>query len=448
MHRNHHSTAEMPSAEVSLRMLIISIVIVGTAFFMAKHDAFFSLYEIDLRGSRTTLGEAAAASGDLVASGSVLRQIGFTLLGATGFWYFIMPANRRFTPWNIMALLLLMSLAWCAASAAWSSAPMLTVKRVAALVLTFIGAIGISRRLSAKQLTQLALFVSLIFVITGLIAELALGQFTPWADDYRFAGTVHPTHPGPISACLALAAGSFLLNGHRSKALFVAIALGCITLLLTRTRASVFGFMAGVGTIWMLQAHPRQRVTALVTSGWAVVTALLFFSIFGLNEETVDVAALGRSESLASLSGRIPLWTQLMNYVHSQPLQGYGYSAFWTPDRIADIARSINWVAPSAHSAYLSVVLYIGLAGAAMVFPAILIGTYRLYRKQVLAPDPGTAFLLGLTVFGMVQGLFASNFSSPDFVTFIAMCGMAQVAFYATSTDNLPDTIIQYPRHN
>lgn len=416
--------------QVPLGMLVFTILVVAIGFFLAKHDIFYSL--IELSSVNESIDDAANRAGDLVAKGSLVRPIGLGMLAVFGFWMFILPGGRRFDLGNVTALMLTLSFSWCVASVVWSSDPVLTFKRVVALGFIVIAALGISRRLSPVQIAMLALGVSLIFTLIGILAEMALGQFNPFANEYRFAGTLHPTHQGQISACLALSAFSLLMHKspYRNLILMAAI-LGCTMLLLTRTRASVIGLIAGVSAVWLLQSTSRVRLTALVTTGWIATLALLYVSVFGINEQAVDIAALGRTESIASLSGRIPLWIKLTSYIEAQPLQGYGYSAFWNPDRIAEIARSINWTAPSAHSAYFSIVLYLGFTGLAMLLPAILLGAYRLYQKYTDNHDAGVAFMFGLIAFGFGQSIFASNFAEPEFVTFLALCGLAHVAFFA-----------------
>ena len=39
-----------------------------------------------------------------------------------------------------------------------------------------------------------------------------------------------------------------------------------------------------------------------------------------------------------SLTGRMPIWTELMRYVDRRPLTGYGYESFWTAENIEDLS--------------------------------------------------------------------------------------------------------------
>ena len=76
---------------------------------------------------------------------------------------------------------------------------------------------------------------------------------------------------------------------------------------------------------------------------------------------------LGRADSdVASLTGRTDLWAVLWDYAMQRPVTGFGYGTFWTLDRISDVAGRIHWIPWQAHSAYLEVLLGLGLVGCVL----------------------------------------------------------------------------------
>jgi O-antigen ligase len=68
--------------------------------------------------------------------------------------------------------------------------------------------------------------------------------------------------------------------------------------------------------------------------------------------------------SLTELSGRVDLWKSLMFYVGRRPWSGYGFGAFWSPERIEDVSTQLKWVIQQSHSGYIDELLALGIPGA------------------------------------------------------------------------------------
>jgi len=267
----------------------------------------------------------------------------------------------------------------------------------------------------------------------GIAAEAALGTFRPFSADYRFGGTVHPNAQGVYCAALCLAAATHVGRSRRQTALALSVfALSAVLLLMTRSRTPCAALAVALTTVVLMRSSPRQRLLAAVGGTWAVVTAAMVCSLCSTARERqlTSLALLGRTEQAASLSGRIPLWTELLHYVGERPLWGYGYDSFWTPEHIADVSEAAQWATCSAHSAYLEVVLSAGLIGSAILFSAVGLGLCRLGARYLATKQGGCEFLFGLLVFRSVTGVLESGFLQPAFVPFIAGCGLLHVVFH------------------
>ena len=189
----------------------LAIAVVGLGFFLTEQNLNRSLQE-EFTFSAETLEQA-------VAGGNSLRRMAFSAIAMLGVLFLLRNAGPRLSARDPLALLVLAVLAICLASLLWSSDPALTVRRLVVLGFCFLGALGIARQLSARQLCAAVLIVPTAYVAIGILAELKLGTFRPWAAGYRFSGTVHPNTQAGYCGLLCLAAVAMAGDAKRGKAL-------------------------------------------------------------------------------------------------------------------------------------------------------------------------------------------------------------------------------------
>jgi O-antigen ligase len=151
-------------------------------------------------------------------------------------------------------------------------------------------------------------------------------------------------------------------------------------------------------------------------------------------EPLVKAALLGRQEESMSLTGRIPLWTDLAPYLNGHLLQGYGYDTFWTADHIDSVSAGLDWGIREAHSSYLDAILNVGLVGALLVLIAVGVTLMRAVRQYRLAGDPASGLCFSLLVFGSISALTESGMITPSFVTFVMSCFAIHVALCPENT--------------
>src|SRR5207249_1676684 len=126
-----------------------------------------------------------------------------------------------------------------AISFVWTSDPGMCLRRLLTLLCCVIAAAGVARALSLREISWLILSVFGGLAMIGLLAEMLLGTFRPWAGDYRFAGTVHPNTQGPSLAALCLAAFTLARDSNRSRVwLWATFVIGVMLLLLTKSRST------------------------------------------------------------------------------------------------------------------------------------------------------------------------------------------------------------------
>ncbi len=426
------NTAMTNVREPGSTLLSVAIVVFGVAFFFVEHD---------LRRSQLEAASFSAEEMELaVAAGSWQRPFGFSLIAGLGVFLLLGKEGNALCFDDPLAALVLLAAAWCVASVFWSPYPALTAKRIAVLMFCCLGALGMCRRFTSRELCVFAAFTLTAYCLLGIATEMAVGTFRPWASDYRFTGTVHPNTQGTYCAALALAAAALMTDtaSRRRVSWACLFAAAVVLLLMTKSRAAVVGATVALPVVLLPKMSARMRLLGGVGGAWAVSTLLLLGTIAGASSvgKMGEVVLMGRTENVGSLGGRIPLWSEVLGFIGNRPLLGYGYDSFWSPEHIASVSSACDWAICSAHSVYLETTLSVGLIGAVLLFAAAVAGGGRLGKRYLGEGNGGDGFFVGLFVFGAVGGCLESGFIQPMFVPVVAACGLAHAAFCRFASKN------------
>ncbi len=276
MHDFALNSASTTTSKTAWR-LWLTILVLGSVFFFVDHDLGISRYP---------QFAPWANSDEIIASGgNAVKGAALSLIGLLGLYFLMDKDGRKLHLRGITPALMLFFVAWAAISITWSIDPPLTARRVAVLCFYFIGALGIARQLSDRDLALAALVITTVYLAVGVAAELALGTFRPWAADYRFSGTLHPNYQGLHLMILCLAA--FLLaqvnpGACRRKWLIVLFALGFVFLLLTKSRTSLAGFLLAMSVLWFLQTTRFKRIMSVVGVSFVFLCGAVDLLAFGL----------------------------------------------------------------------------------------------------------------------------------------------------------------------
>lgn len=339
--------------------------------------------------------------------------VGFLLLGGAGALLFVTAPMHR-VKWNYGLLLLCgVYVAWCCVSLLWSIDQMQSFRKLVIFGLTLAAALGAATRFELEDLVWVLLLSLTIIVGVGVLAEAANGTLRPWRSNYRFCGTVHPNDQGVQCALLALAAAFAELRGTKRRwwlrALLV-LAMGGLWFTKSRTTLASFVVASAIGLI--MRSRGMQR--------WVVLSSCLTLACLGgiaysfvsvsVVDETANVAVMGRRKDINSLTGRLPLWEELLKAAHRRPWLGYGYGGFWNAENTLKYSEIFAWHIPHGHNAYLDMVLSIGVVGLGLYllwfFAAIAAGAARYERTG----DSGMLFALCLCAFSAVHGVSESKF--------------------------------------
>jgi O-antigen ligase len=329
----------------------------------------------------------------------------------------------------------------------WSDDPALTFRHCTVLLFCGLGILGISRQVTLRDLCLIALCGLSAFVFYSIGLEISQGTFRPFSPDYRFAGTLHPNAQAPNCAIMALSAAFLARHAKRGRLLLWTLCLiGVAMLLLTKSRTVCGAVLVSVLIYKALGQPLGKKTLATVIMLWAVSTVALASTVVDWNfeDQAVNVALIGRQDEAESLSGRIPLWTELLPYISEHPIVGHGYMTFWTPQRVSTFTHNLQWTVPDGHCAYLDMLLELGLVGISICALTIIVSFAELRRRIFAGGDFGYAFFFIILACRVLNGFLESAFAVPTtFVAFIVACGLSHLALgempnHILETDEVP----------
>jgi exopolysaccharide production protein ExoQ len=311
--------------------------VVGIVFFLTEHNVNISLAEAYTQSADEM--ELTAAGGNL------LRRV--ALPGLAGLGLFLVAVARQPLHLNRwLAVPLVAYLLVAGSSCLWAVDPGLSLRRVIVLACAVVGAAGIASRFSMRELCQLALLVFGVLILVGVLAELRLGTFRPWAAAYRFAGSVHPNTQGAYCTVMALAALGVAGSGSKWRGpLWGLAAASVLLILLTKSRTSSVASLLAIGSVLAVQTTLRWNLAAALALAWAASGAAWLLMACGYDPliEFREGLLLGRSEDADTLSGRAFIWPLVGHYIRLRPWLGYGYESFWNPPNIDLISDELGW---------------------------------------------------------------------------------------------------------
>ena len=316
-------------------------------------------------------------------SGQVPREIAYLVLGAVGavgLWHAAKRQGWLALRWSgPMTAALAALLGWALVSAAWSDTPGITLKRLVVVGLMLLGGMGVALNWTRREMLSFVALSGAVQVMVGIGAEAMYGYLTPWAGDYRFGGTLHWNQQGYLCLVTGLAALCLV----RVEQWYWAIAgFAGVMLLATRSRGALVGLAVALLLWFVLVMKPVGRVAAVLVGG----TLLGMMLMTGVADKVAEGLNRG-GEGAENLTGRAPLWDELMTYAQRKPWAGYGYEGFWTDRTIDDVSGHQHWSIDSAHSAYVEGMLTLGYVGVALHTLALLVAAWEGVRRYRATGD-------------------------------------------------------------
>jgi O-antigen ligase len=305
------------------------------------------------------------------------------MLGVVG--AFLLFRSREHLRLNgTIAGLLLTYFGWVGLSATWADDPSLTIRRQIAFALMLVFAAGCVARMNVDVLSVFIAGIAGLNLIPGLIAELRGGTLHPFGSGNRFGGTLHPNLQG-ASLSLAIIVLCWWLWRTRGP---VRLKLACTNIvlltfmLMTRSRTSMFCLAAAIGfsvLIVIVRNHrdwlPRVLVAIACAVGLAGLVGLAITSSSVRPSILNSIRADRDDGDVTELTGRTDVWRTCLGFAAERPLLGFGFDGFWSEKRIEMISEELHWSINQGHSAYLDLLLGLGIPGAGL-YILLLLGCF------------------------------------------------------------------------
>ena len=355
--------------------------------------------------------------------------LGFVTLGAVGMTscFIRSQATRPFRGYLIF--LIAIYLGWILLTGTWSEDVHMTQRKTAIILLVALNLLGISRHVSFQDIIFIILCVTAIFIISGFCVEIGLKTFRPLHKLYRFSGTVHPNEQSMYAAFFILCAWcSRPKLRWQQWGRYGLIAAGVVAMYLTKSRTTLGALAIAITFSEILRSKASHRVNYAVF-GMAAISVLGFLlSTFGGWGGVGKAAVMGRTENVTSLTGRIPLWTELWRYADKKPMAGYGYGAFWNSTMVQKMSDTFFWEIMNSHSIYIDVILAVGFIGLGLYLAILLYGLIFAGYRSVKTHDPIYQFAFAIMIFALIHGLAESKFYEEGFGTYCLMLVLYRLA--------------------
>lgn len=363
-----------------------------------------------------------------ISEGSLSRQLSFMLLAAAGTLGMVMRARRPLRVDLLVLYPLVLLIAWCVLSIAWSHAPMLTAKRFVVLYAMTAAVIALVKRFSLGALVIIALTYGLMNLLLGIPAEI-LHYSGPLGETYRFAGTQHPNHTGVAMVLLMLASLALADWRDRRRRWFFALAVVAGGMLvLTGSRTALFAGAAAASVMTVLRWPLRRLLLVGLPVAWVVAVLGTLYTL-DLVPPIWEKALLNRSDSdVRTLTGRTDIWKFSLRELSKDETRiviGFGYDSFWTPEMARAVSKFVQFKISEGHSAYIDATLETGLVGVSLYCFCLLATLFRWCQYAWNTKAAAAAFAAAIPTMAIVHGVAESAFIDAHLWTLLLFATMA-----------------------
>lgn len=322
-----------------------------------------------------------------------------------------------------------LALALMLVSCLWSIDPERSLRRSIAVVGTSLAGILIGLAYSRYKIVGFIRSNLAVFVVLSVLLALLVPSLGTHTEEKAGLWRGLMSSKNQMAWIAALFLIFWLSSASRktlSSPLFLLVAAtGALLLYKAGSATGMLATLVGLFFLVFLNqyaAHHKVRHPIVVVSllGLAVL-ALLWQSAVETSLELV-----GRS---STLTGRTTIWLAMWPLIEDRIWLGYGYSAFWS-DPVRFFGAD-NWMSgmTHSHSAYIEVLIDLGVVGVA-IQGAFIVGVLGRLWKQVRDGDPQGPPLLAALLTLLMIGLVGVLFFRPNAGTWVMI-----VAFSAYATE-------------
>lgn len=280
------------------------------------------------------------------------------------------------------------------ASTFWSADPSLTLRRATIFMGVTLYGSYLVMRFSLDQILRLLAVMALFSLVINLLFVFALPQYGVDAGG-QWQGVFFQKNSLGYVATLSIPT---LLVSARTYPLlrwvFYIGAAGHVALLLgSQSKTMLMATMVTVAAMVVYQAFRGRK-----TLRGAVALSMFGSAAFGIAFATANIALLAKwLNKDITLTGRVPLWENLIPIALQKPFLGHGFGAtfngYFSP--IHEVWIQSRWRPSHAHNALLQIWLEIGILGVVLYLIVFIRAVVK--SVKVVAIVPGAIGLWPLT---------------------------------------------------
>jgi O-antigen ligase len=286
----------------------------------------------------------------------------------------------------------------------------LSIRRLAMLVLLLIGAIGLGAGFYAQTrdraiaIARHVLWASWIAVAVLIASRLWHQSFLELLDPEWTLKYETQSQYYMFAAAYGLIAALVLYPSAKIKRV-VSVSLLGLVLLLLKGRTMIVGTLAASLIIssrlckrglWRKTAFALGLILSAVQLDLALGGRIVLSCTAFVTDRLVSLLpylTIGNgTDDLQTLSGRIPLWHALWPQFRDHPFIGHGFGAFWYPNRFADVYHEVMWPAVVGHNGFLDELLGTGVIGL-VLFLAFWFASMQ-FTLRVASEDKRSGYLV------------------------------------------------------
>jgi exopolysaccharide production protein ExoQ len=423
MSGNIHSRKD--SAVQAGRSPWLIFLFLTVVFFLVYHDLSYSRKMAD--GLQSSEDDIATS----VAEGSIVRRVSLLSLGLFAIASLVRHrAHCRLRITDPLGWIFLSFVAWAPLSLVWAEDPALSIRRQVVFAIVCTAAAAIACRFSFRGIILWTFFSTSLFLVIGVLAEVFLGTFRPFASGYRFAGTVPPNGQGIDCALLVLSGVAAAdLEKHRLTIFRACALLGFVFLIFTGSRTSIAACLLAFSVYLGIVCSRAMKIAMAYSSSIVFCLILMVMGDTFLPKLQSAFIAGRDSSTIDTFNGRTGIWDDVSYYVRQRPILGYGFGGFWTPAHLSEISEQEKWAVPDGHSTYLDYLLTLGSVGMALYILLLILGITSAFRFYRSSRNSTFAFCGALLVFCAFNGVLESAMAGPSVLMFLSMVVLARLAF-------------------
>lgn len=357
---------------------------------------------------------------------------------------FMIPSSRRLLKALARNPLLGGFLILILVSSVWSAAPLFTLRRAMWFMLTSAFGLYFGTRFDIKEQIRLLASALAVCITLSVFFIVALPRYGYDLLLYKDAWRGVFFHKNALGCYMVVAVITFLCFRAESVAEWVSKYL-CLMLSLglligSEAKGSYVVLLVSILLIFLyrlLHLHWKRLIPAatvaliLVTAGAAYVAS---------NSDAI-LQALGKNPTL---TGRIPLWADVLAISTHNRWLGYGFAGFWATNSHT-VWSMVGWMPHESHNGFIDILLELGGIGLAIFTLNTIVALWRAVKLVARERTLESQWPLLILSVILLYNMFESNLMLQNGFLWVAYVAMTVSTQRAWEVSRATETIAARP---